>query len=389
MIAVRGLAALAIAAVLGATLSGCGSTASSLQPSCKPYASGVVLVVGTHANEPAPDLTTKIVCRLTQTIAAGMPIGAVAVDGRPSVLLAAQRAPIVGDNAAARNNGIVRALASIVATVQGARPDDDGSDLLQGLILAAQVASSAETRIHDVVVVDSGVTDSGLDLTVPGGTLVDPTEVAQHLLATHALDSDQFAHLTIEFDGLAETRAPQDDLSLRQKDAISALWPGIVRAAGGSASAVSFPRSGKAVSTGYTVRTAAVLVPDPFVPRAGEVLTFDGATDLAFVADQARFVDEDGARSLLTPIATWLAADRTRSADVIGRTSSADPTRNLALSTARAELCARLLIDAGAAPNQVHPVGAGYTADPPDTLPDGSRDPVASALNRVVQIGLH
>ncbi|HEY4225967.1 MAG TPA: hypothetical protein VGM70_09150 [Pseudolysinimonas sp.] len=390
MSALRTLAAIAGVGVLGAALSACAtSTGTTASPACTPYAHGVVLVIGVHANEVAPDLTTGIVCRLTETIAAGMPVGAVAVDGAPRVLLAAETYPIAGDNAAARSNGIAHSVGSIVAAVQSAKPQHDGSDLLAGLILGARVAASGPAPITDMVVVDSGVTDTGLDLTVPGGTLVEAGEITQHEFAVHALDPDQFRGMHVAFWGLAETRTPQGELSLRQRDAVSALWPGIVRAAKGSAESVTFARSGSGVHTSHTVATAEVIEPEPFQPQAGDTLSFDGSTDLAFVADQSRLVDEKAARVLLAPIAAWLAADPSRRADVIGRTSSADPRRNAALSAARAQVCVQILHDAGAGSAQVDAVGAGYTADPPDTLPDGSLDPTAAALNRVVEIRLH
>ena len=386
----RALTAIAFVGLLGTALAGCAtSTGTSTSPACMPYSRGVVLVVGVHANEAAPDLTAGIVCRLAETIAAGMPVAVVAVDGAPRVLLPAETYPIAGDNAAARSNGITHAVASIVAAVQSAKPEHDGSDLLAGLILGARVASSARSVITDMVAVDSGVTDTGLSLTVPGGTLVEAREVTQHEFAVHALDPDQFHGLHIAFWGLGETRAPQGDLSLRQRDAISDLWPGIVRAARGSAESIAFPRSGADVHTSHTVATAEVIKPEPFQPRAGDVLQFDGSTDLAFVADRSRLVDEKGGRALLAPIAAWLAADPSRTADIVGRTSSADPSRNAALSLARAQVCAQILLDAGVGVGQVHAEGKGYTADPPDTLPDGSLDPTAAALNRVVEITLH
>ncbi len=390
MSAVRTLAGIAFVGLLGTALAGCTpSTGRPTSPACTPYSHGVVLVVGVHANEPAPDLTAGIVCRLTETIAVGMPVAAIAVDGTPRVLLPAETYPIAGDNAAARANGITHAVASIVAAVQSARPEHDGSDLLAGLILGSRVASSAPSAIANMVVVDSGVTDTGLALTVPGGTLVEVGEVTQHEFAVHALDPDQFHGLHVAFWGLSETRAPQGDLSLRQRDAISDLWPGIVRAAQGTAESIGFPRSGADVHTSHPVATAEVIKPEPFQPHAGDVLRFDGSTDLAFVADQSRLVDENAGRALLAPVTAWLATDPSRTADIVGRTSSADPSRNAALSLARAQVCAQILFGAGAGVGQVHAEGKGYTADPPDTLPDGSLDPTAAALNRVVEITLH
>src|SRR5690606_16727191 len=126
--------AAAAALVSAALLSGCAGVAAT-ETACEPYQHGVVLVIGAHANQPRPDLTSQIACRLEATIAAEQSVAIVAVDGEPRVLSAAQVRPIEGGNAAARANAVRRHLAEVIAIVQGATPQVGGADLLGALVL--------------------------------------------------------------------------------------------------------------------------------------------------------------------------------------------------------------------------------------------------------------
>jgi hypothetical protein len=380
-------AASALAALTTAILLvGCASPERS--EGCPAYSSGVVLVVGVHANQPRPDLTADIVCRLSATVAAEKPIGIVAVDGEPYVVAPTQIREISGGNENARTEDVRRGVAEVVTIVQNARPRTGGADLLTALIVAGEVAHGTAEPIVDVVVVDSGVSDAGIDLTQQGGTLVVASDVTPHLFREHALTPVLFAGLRVEFWGLCATREPQPTLSLRQCDSIRALWPELVAAAGGDSVAVTFPRSGDSLEELPPVGIADVIDPDPYHPEAGATLEFDGASALAFRADTAVLLAPDAARSELASVADWLRDDPTRRAHVVGRTSSADPDRNEALSQERADRCRNLLLELGAAPEQVTAEGVGYTGDPPDRLPDGSLDPIAAAANRVTEIRL-
>jgi len=379
------IAAIAIVAAIAAALTGC-SAAPATTTACAPYAHGVVLVVGVHANEPAPDLTDSVLCRLDATVDAGGPVGAVAVDGSPRVLLPVQASPLSGDNPAAKQNSRNEIVGEILGAIQDAKPKANGSDLVAGLVTASDLARSTTPAIADIVVVDSGVTDTGLDLTVPGATLMAPQDVSQYLLEQHELRADQFQDQRLEFWGLGSTSAPQRPLSLAQRDAITAMWLGAVQATGGTAIAKTLPRGGAGPATRHTVKKAPVVEPVTIDPHAGDDLRF-GDESIAFVADQAVVIDAAKAKSVLAPVAAWLAADRTRTAAVVGRTSSADPARNQQLSLDRANACIDLLVQLGAARDQLTAQGLGYTADPPDDGPQGF-DPAAAALNRVVEVRL-
>ena len=355
---------------------------------CEPLA-GLVLVVGVHQNQPAPDITPDISCRLQETIRAGRPVGVIAVDGAPWPLVTPQVFDISGANPTVVEGKVVAAYNLIVGSIQSAAPRTNGSDLVAGLNLATDAADTARPEIEAIIVIDSAVPDLGAGaMTEPGMTVAAPEEFAHHLQLTGAFNASTFADRTVEFWSIGSTAAPQDPFSQGEKDNISLMWIAAVERAGGTATAVPYPRDGEGPKTQFTTTPIAVHIDRPMTPGVGAEYSFDGASALGFESNKSVLLDEPAARKTLAPIAEWLADDLARHATITGRTSSANLALNVELSADRAALVGAILVELGAAQQQLTLIGAGYTASPPDRDAAGDLIPAAAALNRVTEITL-
>lgn len=378
----------ALVSMLALSLTGCAQESPADSAPCDSY-DGLGLVIGVHANQPAPNVPATLACSIQKTIEAGGSIGVVANDGAPYVLVPAQTFEVEGNNPATTRNNVVSAVNYILGSIQQAEPRTAGSNLYAALTLAADLAHSAAPTISTVQVVDAGLPDTGaVDLTVPGGTLVSSEQLVGHLSTTGALTSDTFAGLQIDFWGLASTSLPQQPLAESQANNIQSLWPSIVVAGGGTSSAVVLPRTGDPVETELTTDVVEVVVPPALEVSGGTTMTFDSTSALGFASGESVLADPGAAAAALAPVAEWLMAADGRSAIVTGRTDSEGPELNGPLSHARAAAVVDVLVSFGVDPAGLTVVGAAYTASPPDRLADGSLDPYAAALNRVTEIEL-
>jgi len=378
----------AAAIAVSILLSACASNAEIAESECDSYR-GLIVVVGVHANEPAPDLPPGLTCGLKATIAQGYQVGIIANDGAPRVILPPRS--FVGDakNDATRKNDLIAAYNLVVTQIQGASAESAGSDLFDAIMLANDLAVTAQPAIQSIVIIDSGLPDCGpVDMTQPGATLVEPSQLVDHLQQTGELKVDDFSGRHIEFWSLAYTAEPQKTLAGAQNSAVTALWLAIVEAGGGIATAIPYPRSGAPADTALETGIVEVITPRQPDLASGVTVSFDGLSALAFPTGSANLIDPDSAAITLEPLVAWLDQDPTRSLIITGRTDSENPDGNSTLSANRATTVRDVMLELGADGSRLHIVGAGYTASPPDRLPDGSLDPYAAALNRVTEISL-
>lgn len=377
-----------VALLLPFLLIGCSGQADAGTSECEGY-DGLVIVVGVHANQPAPNVPATLACSIEKTIATGGPVGVIASDGEPTVLVPAQVFPVDGNNPATTRNNTVGAVNLVIGSIQQAKPRVAGSNLYAALTLAADLAHTATPGISTVMVIDSGLPDRGaVDLTVDGGTLVSSEQLIQHLRAAGALRDDTFAGLHFDFWGLGYTSRPQEPLANSQTNNITGLWPALVVAGGGTSTAVPLPRGGDPVDTTLETGVVEVIEPPVLEVASGTVLTFDSTSALGFASGDSELLDRSGATTALAPVVQWLTEKDGRSATITGRTDSDQPEINGPLSLARASTVADLLVALGVSRDSLSVVGAAYTASPPDRLADGTLDPYAAALNRVTEIAL-
>ena len=381
----RGSQLIAVAA--GAVLALTGCSHASPPASAALPGDGVELVVGTHANQPSPDVPKAVRARLASAISGEKFIGVLAVEGVPRVLQPPLPMSVTGETPQARAESDRKNTQTLTNLVRNARPATRGADLLTALLQAATSARAAGIPIPRIVAVDSGLSDRGpLNFTVAGMTAAVPADVAASLLQKHVLSATTFAGLTVEFVGLGtDVAPPQSPLSTSQVQAVSAIYTAVVEAGGGTAVITPLPGTGGVAKNDLSVGV---------VQTGGGKLTLGGTTSLGdtspigFEPGTATFRDPAAARELLKPVAAWLAPGSTHRATVIGTTSSAgseSKASDLQLSRARADAVARLLVSLGADPSRITAEGRGYIAQPPDRV-NGVLDPAKAAQNRVVRI---
>jgi len=364
------------------------STDEPYDPECDSY-DGVIFVVGVTANQPAPDLNPELACRLEATIAAGNPVGVVTFDGTPHLTLPVRDNTFDAKNPTVAQGMIDDAYNEVVLSIQAATPQGDGSDLAAAVNFAADAATTATTPVHSLVVIDSGVSDSGAgDMTADGVTIAAPKDFAEHLQNEGTFADETLAGFDIELWSMGFTAGDQASLPERQKDSIASLWRAAFVRAGADVETVPYPREGTPPETTFTAGVVEAVAEAHFEPAAGAVFTFGDASDLAFVGNSADFVAKKEAKRELESLAQWLAADPRRSATIIGRTSSAQLDIAAVLSKKRAMNVRDTLVDLGVSANQLTARGDGYTANPPDRDANNRLIPGAAALNRVVVISL-
>lgn len=379
-----------VGVALVTALAGCATASADPDPCDVEPASALVLIVSVHANAPTAGVPAHLSCDIRATLRAGNPVSVVSLDGDPTVEAIA-RVDSDAKNGAALNDDVTRAENQIINAAHAAQASSDGSDLVAGIAVAADQATSLGSHDPRIVLVDSGLPDRGaLNMTVPGMLGADPDEVADYLTAHHALPD--LSGTSILLVGVGYTTAPQQPLTPALRQNVTTILTTTLQHAGATVHELPVPRNGQGPKTPYTTTTAPLPPDNVFDPDTETV--YDDTSALGFHPDSTELRDPDAARDALTGLARWLSADPHRHATLTGTCASAgtctttDPhASDPDLSRARADtiktlLTTRLSVD----PTQVATRGAGYTADPPDRRPDGTLDPAKAARNRAVRI---
>lgn len=378
----RRVAASMVGLALVSGLVGCSSGDDECDNT--PASPQLVIVVGVHQNAPAPQVHEVLKCDIRSTLNAGNTVAVVALDGDPAPF-ATIAVPQGAGNDLALRDAVTRAEGQVVAAVSGGAATSDGSDLIAALGVAADQAKSSGASGAQIAVLDSGLPDRGaLDMTQPGMLGADATEVAQFMAAQGSLPD--LTGLSVKLIGIGYTTAPQQPLSPGQRAAVTAILAHVLQQAGAAVSAVPAPRSGDGPATSFATRPVPVPAPEPpaFAPQT---VVYDDTSALGFLPDSTQLREPEAAGQALGGLAAWLREDPQRSASIIGTCASAGTEEGRArLSQQRAETIRGKLIELGVDPGRLTAEGRGYTATPPDRLPDGTLDPAKAAQNRAVRI---
>ena len=346
---------LAVTASLGLVvgLAGCGGDDATADP-----AGAAAFVVGARSNMPAPRLDGRAMEVLQEAVDKQSLAAIVVADGEPSVLgtmsLVVEGATSQARDASRKDNR--RAVLDGIAT---ARADDPEADLLAGLDLAARSIRSVETLPHAIAVIDSGLsTVAPLDFTQPGLLEADPDEVAASLAAAGELPD--LAGMEVTFQGLGDTAAPQESLSIAQRANLVAIWRAVVEAAGGQMEVEDSPLDGDPPSDGGTTALPEVrIVPIPEGPACSGATVELTGSDVAFLPDSAEFADPAAARAVLEPIAQQLV-ETGATATLTGTTARVgDLKGQIQLSERRAQAVLEELVTLGVPASALTAIGLG------------------------------
>jgi outer membrane protein OmpA-like peptidoglycan-associated protein len=369
----RRCSAWAAAVAVTSATAGCGVDAAA---DTSLSGGALAIVVGAHANAPAPELGGDAAAALDMAVAQGSYVSVVVADGAPHQY---------GDPEQLTAGGTAADRQRIVDTVADAVPQSPESDLLGALQLAAG-SIAGEPGMHSVVVVDSGLSTTGaLDFTEPGVLGADPQYVADSLGDLQVLPD--LTGASVVFQGLGETTAPQEELNPSHRAHLTAIWRAIAEKAGAVTVAVepSPPSPSTAPIPGALPAVTTVALPVD-MSCEGRTVTIRGGR-LEFPADSDVFVDKQAAVEALRPLAEQLTS-RQLTAVVTGTSAAVGtPQGRDKLSENRAQAVANELLGLGVVMTQLHVQGFG--SDFPDYLPDhdanGNLLPGPAALNdRVV-----
>lgn len=380
--------ALAAAITATAPLSACAAPAAGTDTSCK-APSALVIIVPVHANA-TTGLPQEAGCVITKALDNHIPISVIAEDGSPRAVQTRTVYDVTpGSPTYAQDSS--KALAELINTIASAKATSDGINPLGALSAAADLLEGQTAPV--IVSTSTGNSDvPPLDLTEPSLSAADPAEVLAQLKARKALPS--LAGVELIWSGINRDAGTQKPLAQSQKETFKKIWAATAEAAGAQVRFVPAPSSAAPAkhSGAHQVKPVEPLVSTPvvFAPTGG-LFVYTNASPLGFAPDSTALRDPAAATAAVQDIAAWLKADPRRTITITGTTASAgDPAGRAALSTARADTVADLVVKEGIARDRITTAGVGsdFAGFVLDTDAHGVLDPVKAEINRSVRITL-
>lgn len=356
----------------------------------------VVIATSGRQNSPAPTTPQRLREILQHIVAPAAgnrlaPISLVNVDGRPSLThtwtVPASDISVLAPLKAQQS----QLLSEIDGAIAATRATEPEADVLDALDLSSKIVHPGPLGGGGtIILMDSGLSTTGvLDFTTPGLLSAPPDDVVRYLQQHSAIPN--LARLTIVFVGLGDVSSPQVTLPDQERQALIDLWSKIAAAGGAECvEAVTDTRGGSAPFGTPPVRTVPVPIPQPhFSPTPGSTTVLPNDTVTGFRPDTAQFLDPEGARAALQPVADFLRSHPSARIVLSGTTARYGARESqITLSLRRAMAVKDLLVSLGAPADRIEVKGLGSNFDGyvQDVGSDGSLLPGPAQANRSVRI---
>ena len=350
---------LTIAAVL--TLTGCSTqSVASASVDVAHAPDGILILAGASANQPQAQLPVEVQPIIEAAVEARAPITVITVDGTPAVSFRAAEYEINTKNPVAEQNDVNKVQNALLAAVRGATADSNGSNLSAALSIAGDQAKADGSQRAAIIVVDSGLSDSGYpDLTTPGITETNPVDVV-NFAAEHAEIPAIPIGATIYLTGIGYGAGPQVQLTPEQRNTVTAIWKGLLNKAGAAVRVIPTPRTGPPAKTSFKAGIVQPATQAQFtVEQKGNTLEANLGSDVLFQPDKWDLLPS--ATSSLNQLVDLLKQNK-GNVTVQGFTDTGTtsvPGGLLALSQFRADAVKQYLVTHGIAPSRITATGEG------------------------------
>lgn len=272
--------------------------------------------------------------------------------------------------------------------------DSPEVDTLAALRMAQRSLSSAPAESDKVIFVcDTGFSTTGLCDFTNNLLCGDPHVIADALYEARAIPD--LSNITVRWQNIGDVASPQQALSPRQVEQLTAIWRAIVEKGGGSfqlEQAAPLPGETDAGLPAVSVVQLAAEAPLSFELDLAVKQTFNFAEPVmftekqfgGFIPDSADLMDQAEAESALRPIAEHMAAHSDLSLLLAGTTAGdEDSEYDRRLSLGRAMTVKNILVSFGVDEDRLIVRGLGNT-DPWHIFNAGTQGELAAQNRKVV-----
>lgn len=370
--------------LITAFAAGCGNQSAELEGSQLHLA-----VVGgdTDNSRDLPIDGETVQALLTELCQNGGSLTVITCEGEPRVLDSQTVLPPESNRSCAKQQQIVSAeVQQLLAwIVQETPASSEQLDVLKSIQRAGRsLADRDGTKC--LCVVSTGLSTKGIIDFRNNLLRADATAVADGVEAAGELP--ELTGVRVIWIGLGDSA---QEISTTERENLEAIWSAVLLRAG--AEEVRFSRELPGEILQGLPPVSKVPSTQPEALKLDDALSnpivLDSET-VRFVGDSDELVDPDATRSVLQPIADWLAAHPSKSLLLVGTTASGTEAGTKALSEQRAARIRDTLISLGAQSGQLQTLGLGFH-DPwhvDDLNADGTLNANAAANRNVVIMSL-
>lgn len=358
----------------------------------------VSVIIGNRQCVPWMDIinTAEIKDAISDSVEAEGYLSCVVLDGSPTEIWKqhlVQSDELKNANSTMKKTERKKTVDSILGELAAVQADDPEADTLAALNLAVRSLKSSGIDKRRILVIDSGLSTSGVLDFHNNLITADPETLAEMLMQRKEIPD--FSGVIVEWFLLGDVISPQDDLNAAQKDSLREIWKTIVEKGGGTVvfkennpdsfeprenlpdvSALELPDSTPIVFE----KCDLVKEENPF--REPVVL---GESQIKFIGNTADYSDPSTALSVISEIADYMNTHPSFRILLCGTTAGDSQSEfSRELSMARAEAVKSTLIELGVSEDRILTRGLGSQNPWHIKFAGTGNDPMASANRRVV-----